>query len=503
MGKNVWGLLHAATLLLMLSTTSFAALLSPVSVTEPVAYMEAYKKAKGNPDLMAFKSVVEIIYDAINERPWGEKYFPEAEQRWTTLRLRLCPSVKAFCDETPENFDSFESLLEISEALRSAPVFTSLQQHFSKQGYFLHTHLFPESGQDVFSVLLTAQEEKAEIQKPSMNGLNAPNVIHIFGEQVQVASLKDYGGSATDYVTLSRDHANTVLFNQDSIKIRAIFAADLWAQELQIPESSEEQKYPVLFFERNVHRSLNNKFKEDLQSLQRVFLKKLKELPLDLAGETLRRFEDSKPLPVEAYQHLNYRYFRKALESQGTYLSLVQQNGVQKSAVLQGFESLLTIQQQMDPQWLLFLLMQEMRDPESTILSQLTPSSAAAGFLREELDAMLDLGRYRGNNTFSKIRYAFEGSDLFYENLSEDNASLFAQIANPDGSVPTTYSQWNDVTFKRLVQEYVAPANGRTVHAPFMRTLMTVILRLKDDDSRFIARTIQESRSQKTAAQSL
>src|SRR4051794_19497827 len=71
--------------------------LSPVHITDPVAYSESLRKFSERRDTRAFRDAVQILYDRFIDRPWGDAYWPQADQDWKNLLSALCPGLPTLC----------------------------------------------------------------------------------------------------------------------------------------------------------------------------------------------------------------------------------------------------------------------------------------------------------------------------------------------------------------------------------------------------------------------
>lgn len=469
---------------------------SPVQVAEPNGQFRAQLDFSHREDGKAFNSLVYIIYDRAVGRPWEESdYWPEAQERWTGFRLLFCAETQYLCD-LPANLRNNIALQEIARRLSAPATLASLRSHFPD--YSMESVEYPGREPVGLLNLITSRKSQTSVRDLQLWDMKETQTQLREKEWLVQFDTESYGKgffsqNFPSYVALSTlDKA--VILDNDKIKSQAADFARTWKRS----NEKNPAEATILDFENYMFQQFGFRYRDQLQKITGELTAELQNIPGEKSAAALERFLREKQggtFPEEAYQHLAFGLLRKIAETEGSYFLLAKNFRRHTGTNIQILEMLLTLQAELDPQLILFLVHYESLIPGGVILHQFVSGATGQTILFEELKAILGREEYSRTNVYARYRYLFDSPALFNESyLAENNPELLRRMTGENGKL-RPFASFTEAEQKSILKSYLISGDGRISPSGFYRLSHVMAMRIQPEDGASLARLIHETKS--------
>lgn len=478
---------------------------SPVQVVDYTAMVGAADDFRNRADGRAYQDLVQIVYDKYIERPWGSAYWKESDARWRTLRALLCPGLSELCS-LPGSFSSPLDLISITTGLRKPSTAKEVHDYFASAAghrYFADVVHIPGDDASLLNVLVSGSEnleQQGDLRRWDMELKDASLKLK---ENLVVHDGATYAGSffgnePSSYLSMASD--GSAVLNVDKIKTKAVHFAKIWKNRVaSVKENPAGYREPTLGnFEEFMLYEMYRKSAERFAYHEELLEKRLSELPPEKVGDTAERFAAEKKAgdyPEEVYQYVSYEIFRGLLTEQARYFLLASKFRAKLNLKRQVWESLLSMQSNLDSRTLLFFSLVEMSFPWNLILSQFVNPGVAPAFFFEEVKAILGIREFEGRDIYERYRYALSAPEIFKKEFLKENApEAYEALLDPgSGGLKDIFSLPAEEQ-RKIFQLVLFDKEGKLRFYGFYRMAYSLATRLSPEDGSGLARHIHEVR---------
>lgn len=481
---------------------------SPVQVVDYLEASRHYNDFDTNTDLRAVSEFSTIVYDRYIRRPWNEKYFPEANRRWSALRKEFCPHLRNFC-ALPGAFaaegDLFLLLLGLDDPATVRELQASLRNKSTP--YYLDKVTLldaPAAGEPpLYNLLLSGRESHTTYPESRFWDMAKDSVRVKEKEFLLVTDVASYAGGfagepSNTYLSVNRE--GDAVLNLDAMKSKAMHFAKIWKNRMAaVREAPELAKIPTyLYSDEYVLAQVFQRYANRFEYHYLTLLEKLRSLPKERVGDVAERFAAERreaDYPEEVYQFVSYELFRELLLLQAKYFALAREFRAGLNLKRQVWESLLAMQSELDPRLVLYFISLEVAFPRNAILNQFVNPGVAPAYFYEHLKAILDLQEFSGRNAYPRFVNLLKAPELWdSEFVKEEAPEVYAELYDPTTKKLRDVFSLPETEQKRIFNLYLHNSEGKVRFRPFNRLVLSLVLRLSDDDGSELARYVHEVR---------
>lgn len=478
-------------LTLWLSISAQALSLTPELFGSPALLLD-YRELKhaenfNRPDsgTLAFRQMVEILYDADNGRPWGSEYFPVVNRTLAKVRSDLCPTVNFLnlC-VTPAIIWNARNVAEAQAALMNPGSLAILSKKWDME--IMQWKLPLRLG--TFS-LVVGQRGEPEMVKADYWQMRARDVRWLPLRQIFVSDKDNYraGFDSKDFPALFAHSGPEMRWNDWLLRTRAMEFAQQWRHNVRM---RDRQPAPSPIFDTTavIHQAMARDQAAD-------FEKKYSELRALVSGEHLARFEKERAegnYPEEVFQHIAYRNLKNLMQVQGNYLSQAMIFRRKTSERQQVLESLLTMQRYSASPQMLAAELTTLSDPISShasVLDAMADASIAHAFILEQLKALLGQEVYAGKALFPALGKGLLQPEL----LNDDYLKEYAPDIREKLAGRTLVSLETKEQIE-ILTAYLQPQPGKVRPQALFRMGLLVLSSSSAEDLRKLAEAVHEAR---------
>ncbi|MGE3682223.1 MAG: hypothetical protein AB7G93_10885 [Bdellovibrionales bacterium] len=441
---------------------------SPVRLQEAVRWVESYDRFQSYAQGTALRDFIEIVYDKLTDRPWGQQELQrQIERRWARMREVSCPQLQNLC-ALPA---STQDLDRLTRGLYSDPVYTELQTQFASTSspYFLDAVSYPNVNESVdpdgFDFHMSALQDVRTYSSLQLWDMSMENAVlkekaHtvIFDRTSRFNGFfqKEFAG----YTAIGKN--GEAILDLDAIKRQAerFGLAWKWSAERTADINSGLFDDPYFFHE----------FAKDnearFQPLYDSLLLKLSEYPESVANAHKERFREERAKghwPVEVYQYLGFELLMPLARAEAQYLQLARAFRPHLNWKRLVWEMFLSLQIRSDARLASFLLLYEPVSGPGVILHQFYNPGDIARIQYEQLKAIIGIEEYADELVFQRFKYALMDERLFSKDyLQRENPSLLEKLRARDGTVRAV-SQLSEEEQRSVFWSYLRHPEGVSV----------------------------------------
>lgn len=483
---------------------------SPVQVVDHVKFADVISDFRSRKDLKVLSEFSRIVYDHYIDRPWGSGYFPEASNRWSALKAIFCPSLGRDICSIPDRISNTNELYRLTRAFDDPAVVSELKSNLRSQErpYFLDKVEFLEAPTEtpaapIFNLLVSAVENVKRLDDVRLWDMHAGSLIV---KQKEFLTIQDfvsyYTGFTLDRSTsfISFNRQDEAILNLDLVHSMSQSFATSWKFKIRkVKEkphladpgklSHYEEYLLKLAFDSRVDR-----FAAHYARLEA----RLKSMPKEIADGVLSRFRIERErgdYPEEVYQFVAAEAFLEILEKQASYFLLAKKHRPGLNLKRQIWESLLSVQAELDPHFVFYFINEESVFPSQTILGQFVQPSVARPYFFELLKAVLDDREYAGGHGYQRFGYVLKHRDLQDEKFLKEHApEALAFLIDPTTGKKKDLFEMNESKQKEFWKLLLYRSDGGIRNPAFYRMITALMLRISKSDAQDLARYIHEKR---------
>jgi len=488
--------LISTTFFLLINQGMAAELISPVSLTNYIELANAQDEFRSKSQNKAFQALIELLYDRVSGRPWGDKYLAEFDRVWQTWRSYACPQSTKLC-ALPAAVSEQKTLDQILKALADGEMQKDLLLPMQDSSDLVD---FPgvtaETG--IPNVLSAAKKETV-----SHDGLHLWNLSGSFTETDRIyttvhdlpAYLASYNMDGSNAVFALNQQGGTTI-EIDKLKDTAQKVAALWKfnSENAMLNQIDLKSFKLNDAEAYSALKLEDLYKERFDYYLKTLTEKLKALPPEQSQETLDRFKKEaadKNYPEEVYQYVVYELLLPIIRAQASYFALAAHGRPQLSSEFKIWESLLTAQAYGGGKTTLHFMLDELVIPRNLALAQTVNPRIGALHLLEEVKFILQFEPYSDPTAFERLGHVFHAADLLNEDYVKDNApDLVADLKDPkSGKIRDVFSLSTESQL-HILRKLLMPEPGKYRMSGLLRLAFTLEALISEEEAQGIAKAV-------------
>ena len=380
-------------------------------VTSPVLlinYVDWVKKLDEfvvpDSETRSFRELVHIIYDAQIGRPWGERYFPEADLRLKTFRSKVCQHFeKTQICQAPESLTSPEHISVVVNGLLDK-TFLKLAQERWKLRIDSVEFL---TGTNPFDLWVTKEGQKT-VENMTFWNLTPVNVPFVSVKPILLEDVQSYlvGFSQSIHNAISAQSKNQVLINENFVKTRAMEFGDKWKAATEAYEIYGKKRSVLYSNEFQLYRM----HLDNVDALKKKYSEFLEIVKSDAKHEKhLKRYlkdNAEKKFPNEVYHAVAYELLSSLLKMQQGYLYAAEIQRHHVSARMRVLESLATVQKNFGKLSLFLVEIATRSEPltsNAAIIDQVVLPDIAQTYMTEMFKVIFEKDDYADKKLFSKF----------------------------------------------------------------------------------------------------
>lgn len=460
---------------------------SPLGLRDAQTWNQKMLEFNAHPAAQTLAEFFKILYDWFIDRPWKDKYYPEADKRWKALRQLMCPAATHIC-ALPEAFSSDDHLNGIVTAIGKAEV----QKEFRD---FMVKSQIP--GEIDFIQYLPGSEIPLHILISQKRTVHEGPVKKIEVEWLRLQDSDTYlndfffGKHTMRFFALTTK--NEILINHDNLKRQTPIFAGQWKFAMNGRERIEPKKVlnaPEL--------TLLHLYIDQAPAFQRhhdLLVKKALTLPEAQAQKMttyLAAARDQNEYVDEVYHHVSFELLARMIEA----LALSFHEKAGQSGPIDPYRQLVDLaartQKAGSAKLFYYLLYRNLMGDENFI-SQVFDKRMCTIYAMKMVSAVLELDVFKGTNLYAKYRSVLENSDLLDDVfLTALAPELKAKLAALTENQPEKFWTLPEAKQKEFWKSYLFNIPDKEANSiRFRRLFQAIIIGLSEFEAQNLANQIQ------------
>lgn len=442
----------------------------------------------------AFKQLVEILYDFDIERPWGDRYYPELNQRIKNFQGFLCDqgrSPLSIC-----KFDPHAKRAANVAALKGVVV-SPLFLKFLEQRWLVAVEVPSfKNVQRSFNLILSTERTKEEI----IGAKGSKKYYWKFDQSIPISDIDTYrlGFEAIEFAGHFSLVSDGVEVNDWLLRNRAMNFAQDWKKEKDRDTDLQNSGAP-----QNLSKIFDAKAILYLRSFEPlVFEQKYQDLfksllPASPAAVRFIKERANGKYPEEVYQHIAYEMCLDLLKIQSAYFLVETQKPNPRSVRKISLQSILALLE--NTKYPLFLRSELYNRSQPLIsyahvIDQMIKPELAMAFALEELKAAAGFEEYANETNWEKFASLFEVPDLWDQTYLENEApKVISMLKNAKGE-PCAYADLSPDSKREVLRAYLYSNKGKVNLIALARLYAVLMVDLSPDLTRLLLDSIHRIR---------
>lgn len=441
-------------------------------------------------ETLAYHKLVTIVYDWEIGRPWGEAYFPEAQNRLADFRDKVCTGYNLIGTQSklplicnyPLTVKNQSDVIALAESLKDAVSRKWLEQRW---GLKIHSVILPNKP-DSFNIIAFSSEA-TESGPVKFWDLKTQNVTMstVFPLEMDVGSYYD-GYKNINFPSQMYFSAKKIILNDLQLRFRALKFGNDWHQAI-MRQNKSLQLNPIFD---SIDIQFNQLYIESIDIFESVFQK----TKLNKTASPTFDIKGNKNYPQEVFQHVAYQMLKEIMWIQGAYFSVSINQKPEMNSGHRALKALLTLQKYA-LSWRMFLLELQTRaaplNSHAAVLDQMFNETLAGIYDSELIRAVLEEDVYSSYGLFDKMGYTIVSNSLFEEPyLSESKPRIYKELK----SIGVDFKDLDQKSQIRLLKEYIHTQDGKIDRIALARIGAVFKVNITENDLRQLAQIIHDVR---------